>query len=215
MLRVHHLNNSRSQKTLWLLEELELVYEIVPYQRDAKTMMGPPEIKALHPMGKSPVLEEDGRLLFESGAICDYILTRYGAGRLQPRRESADYMRYVELLYFAVASGMNPILQTLHARSRGHGEGDDYLIAEMARVMSYIESKLEPGPWLLGELFTAADIQLSFVAELAHYLGPIERYPRMVEWLHLLTAREGFARSVQKGGVYEFAFGGDFPHPSR
>jgi glutathione S-transferase len=208
MLRVHHLNNSRSQKTLWLLEELELPYEIVPYSRDAKTMMGPPAIKALHPMGKSPVLEEDGRLLFESGAICDYILTRYGEGRLMPDRQSTDYMVYLELLYFAVASGMNPILQTLHSRSRGHGEGDAYLTAEMARVLSYIEAKLEPGPWLVGELFTAADIQLSFVAELANYLDPITEYPRVVDWLKRLTARPGFQRSIAKGGDYGFAYAG-------
>jgi glutathione S-transferase len=208
MLRVHHLGNSRSQKTLWLLEELNLPYEIVPYSRDAQTMMGPPAIKALHPMGKSPVLEEDGRLLFESGAICDYILTRYGDGRLMPNRQSADYMAYVELLYFAVASGMNPILQTLHARARGHSEGDDYLAAEMARVLSYIEAKLEPGPWLVGELFTAADIQLSFVAELAHYLGPITDYPRVIAWLKRLTARATFQRSIGRGGAYAFAFAG-------
>jgi glutathione S-transferase len=208
MLRVHHLNNSRSQKTLWLLEELELPYEIVPYSRDAKTMMGPPAIKALHPMGKSPVLEEDGHLLFESGAICDYILTRYGEGRLMPDRQSADYMAYVELLYFAVAAGMNPIMLTLHGRSRGHGEGDEYLTAEMGRVMTYIETKLEPGPWLLGELFTAADIQLSFVAELANYLGPITDYPLVVAWLKRLTARPAFQRSIAKGGEYGFAVGG-------
>jgi glutathione S-transferase len=208
MLRVHHLNNSRSQKTLWLLEELDLPYEIVPYSRDAATMMGPPAIKALHPMGKSPVLEEDGRLLFESGAICDYILTRYGKGRLMPDRQSADYMPYVELLYFAVAAGMNPIMLTLHSRSRGHAGGDEYLTAEMARVMTYIESKLEPGPWLLGDLFSAADIQLSFVAELANYLDPITDYPRVMAWLKRLTARPGFQRSIAKGGAYGFAFGG-------
>jgi glutathione S-transferase len=208
MLRVHHLGNSRSQKTLWLLEELELPYEIVAYQRDAATMMGPPAIKALHPMGKSPVLEEDGRLLFESGAICDYILTRYGDGRLQPDRQSADYMTFVELLYFAVASGMNPILQSLHARSRGYNEGDDYLTAEMARVLGYIESKLEGGPWLLGETFTAADVQLSFVAELAHYLDPITDYRRVMDWLERLTARDAFQRSIARGGEYGFALGG-------
>jgi glutathione S-transferase len=208
MLRVHHLDNSRSQKTLWLLEELELPYEIMAYQRDAATMMGPPAIKALHPMGKSPVLEEDGRLLFESGAICDYILTRYGDGRLQPDRQSADYMTFVELLYFAVASGMNPILQSLHARSRGYNEGDDYLTAEMARVLGYIESKLEGGPWLLGETFTAADVQLSFVAELAHYLDPITDYPRVMDWLERLTARDAFQRSIARGGEYGFALEG-------
>lgn len=208
MLRLHHLNNSRSQKSLWLLEELELAYEIVPYSRDAKTMMGPPAIKALHPMGKSPVLEEDGRLLFESGAICDYLLTRYGEGRLVPDRQGPDYMRYIELLYFAVAAGMNPIMQLMHARARGHADGDDYASAELARVLAYIESKLDRGPWLLGEEFTAADIQLSFVGELANYLGPIAQYPLMAAWLQRGTARPAFQRTLAKGGDYAWAVGG-------
>jgi glutathione S-transferase len=129
MLRVHHLNNSRSQKTLWLLEELKLSYEMVTYQRDAATMVGPPTLKALHPMGKSPVLEEDGRLLFESGAICDYLLTRYGEGRLRPDPQGPDYLRYVELLYFAVAAGMNPIMLQMHSRARGNPGGDEYATA--------------------------------------------------------------------------------------
>jgi glutathione S-transferase len=116
-------------------------------------------------------------------------------------------MAYVELLYFAVASGMNPILQTLHSRSRGHSEGDDYLTAELARVMSYIERKLDGGPWLLGGLFTAADIQLSFVAELAHYLGSIADYPQVIDWLKRLTARPAFQRSIARGGAYGFAYG--------
>jgi glutathione S-transferase len=208
MLRLHHLNNSRSQKSLWLLEELELPYEIVPYQRDPATMMGPPAIKALHPMGKSPVLEEDGRLLFESGAICDYILTRYGEGRLMPDRESADYLPYIELLYFAVASGMNPIMQLMHARARGDTQVDGYVSAELARALGYIESKLEKGPWLLGGTFTAADIQLSFVAELANYIGLITDYPRVIDWLKRLTARPAFQRSIAKGGDYGFAYAG-------
>jgi glutathione S-transferase len=206
MLRLHHLNNSRSQKTLWLLEELELPYEIVAYQRDPATMMGPPAIKALHPMGKSPVLEDDGRLLFESGAICDYLLTRYGEGRLMPDRQGPDYLSYVELLYFAVSAGMNPIMQMMHARARGHAEGDDYIVAELARVLGYIESKLDPGSWLIGEAFTAADIQLSFVAELANYLGPISDHPRIIDWLERLTARPAFQRSIARGGDYAFAY---------
>jgi glutathione S-transferase len=207
MLRLHHLNNSRSQKSLWLLEELELPYEIVPYSRDPATMMGPPAIKALHPMGKSPVLEEDGRLLFESGAICDYVLTRFGEGRLMPDRQGPDYLPYVELLYFAVAAGMNPIMQMMHARARGHAQGDDYASAELARALGYIESKLDPGPWLLGEMFTAADIQLSFVAELANYLGSIADYPRVIDWLKRLTARPAFRRTIERGGDYGFAYG--------
>jgi glutathione S-transferase len=206
MLRVHHLNNSRSQKIVWLLEELDMAYEIVPYLRDPATMMGPPALKALHPMGKSPVLETDGRLLFESGAICDFILTRHGEGRLQPDVQGPDYLAYVELLYFAVAAGMNPIMLAMHARARGAAKADDYPTAELARALSYIETKLEVGPWLLGDLFTAADIQLSFVAELANFIGPITNYPRVVAWLKRLSARPAFRRSIAKGGAYAFAY---------
>jgi glutathione S-transferase len=205
MLRLHHLNNSRSQKSLWLLEELELPYEIVPYQRDPATMMGPPAIKALHPMGKSPVLEDDGRLLFESGAICDYLLTRYGNGQLMPDRQAPDYLPYVELLYFAVSAGMNPIMQMMHVRARSH-DPDEYIVAELARVLGYIESKLGKGPWLFGDMFTAADIQLSFVAELGHFLGALTDYPAIVTWLGRLTARPAFQRSIAHGGDYAFAY---------
>jgi glutathione S-transferase len=208
MLRVHHLNNSRSQKTLWLLEELELDYEIIRYQRDAKTMMGPPEIKALHPMGKSPMLEDGGQLIFESGAIADYLLTRYGKGRLMPDLHTPDYMRYVELLYFAVSAGMNPIMMAMHSRARGHVDGDPYANAELARALAYIESKLEPGPWLLGEMFTAADIQLSFVGELANYLGSLAEYPRIIDWLTRGSARPAFQRTIAKGGDYAWAVSG-------
>lgn len=169
-------------------------------------MMGPPAIKALHPMGKSPVLEEDGQLLFESGAICDYILTRYGAGRLMPDPQGPDYMRYIELLYFAVAAGTNPIMMTMHSRARGNMEDDPFANAELARALAYLESKLEPGPWLLGNSFTAADIQLSFVAELAGYIGSIADYPRVIDWLKRCTQRLGFQRTIAKGGAYDFAY---------
>jgi glutathione S-transferase len=159
-------------------------------------------------MGKSPVLEVDGQLLFESGAICDYILTRYGEGRLQPDPQGPDSLSYVELLYFAVAAGMNPIMLSMHSRARGNAGGDEYTNAELARALAYIESKLEPGPWLLGEHFTATDIQLSFVAELANYLRPISDYPRLCDWLKRLTARAAFQRSIERGGDYGFAFAG-------
>lgn len=208
MLRLHHLNNSRSQKTLWLLEELELPYEIIAYQRDPATMMGPPTIKALHPMGKSPVLEDDGRLLFESGAICEYLLTRYGEGRLMPDRQEPDYLPYVELLYFAVSTGMNPIMQMMHAYAQGKAEQDSYASAELGRVLGYIESKLGDGPFLLGDNFTAADVQVSFVAEMANFLGRLTGCPFTEDWLRRLTARPAFQRAIARGGEYAFAFAG-------
>jgi glutathione S-transferase len=206
VLKVHHLNNSRSQKTLWLLEELGLAYVIVPYQRDSVTMMGPPALKALHPMGKAPVLEEDGRLLFESGAICDYILTRYANGRLKPDPQTLDYMYYVELLYFAVAAGMNPIMIKVYSRAFGLSGTpiDQAADAELSNVLHYIESKLVHGPYLLGEFFSAADIQLSFVPELARALSSIDAYPNICAWLDRLYARPAFHASITRGGDYAY-----------
>jgi len=119
MLTIHHLNDSRSQKIVWLFEELELPYEIVHYQREPVTLMGPPALKALHPLGKSPVLDDNGALICESGAITQYILTRYGGGRLSPDPAGPDQMRFLECLYFSVSAGMNPIMLKVFARSFG------------------------------------------------------------------------------------------------
>jgi glutathione S-transferase len=207
MLTVHHLNDSRSQKIVWLLEELGLPYEIVHYERDAVTQMGPPALKALHPLGKSPVLDDDGALLTESGAITAYILARYGNGRLAPDPAGADFMAFTEYLYFAVSAGMNPIMIKVYARAFGLGGGpmDAAADAELGRALAYIESKLDNGPWLLGGLFTAADIQLSFVPELARALGSIAVYPKVEAWLDRLYERPAFKTAIQRGGPYKYA----------
>jgi glutathione S-transferase len=207
MLTVHHLNDSRSQKIVWLLEELGLPYDIVHYQRDTVTQMGPPALKALHPLGKSPVLDDDGALLTESGAITAYILARYGNGRLAPDASGPDLIAFTEYLYFAVSAGMNPVMIKVYARAFGLGGGpmDAAADAELARALGYIESKLENGPWLLGDLFTAADIQLSFVPELARALGSIAAYPKIEVWLERLYERPAFKASILRGGPYKFA----------
>jgi glutathione S-transferase len=207
MLTVHHLNDSRSQKIVWLLEELALPYEIVHYERDAVTQMGPPALKALHPLGKSPVLDDDGALLTESGAITAYALARYGNGQLAPDPAGADFMAFTEYLYFAVSAGMNPIMIKVYARAFGLGGGpmDAAADAELARALAYIESKLGNGPWLLGDLFTAADIQLSFVPELARALGSIAKYPKIEAWLDRLYERPAFKASILRGGTYKYA----------
>lgn len=207
MLTVHHLNDSRSQKIVWLLEELELPYEIVRYTRDPVTLMGPPALKAVHPLGKSPVIDEDGKLLTESGAIVEYILGRYGQDRLVPDPGGPDHMRFVECLYLAVSSATNPIMIKVYARAFGLAGGpmDQSADAELARALCYIEDGLGDGPWLLGNLFTAADIQLSFIPELAATLGSIAGYPRLEAWLDRLYARPAFQRAIARGGPYKFA----------
>ena len=207
MLTIHHLNDSRSQKIVWLLEELALPFEIVAYQRDAVTLMGPPTLKALHPLGKAPVLDDDGQLLSESGAITQYLLTRYGEGRLAPDPAGPAYLRFLECLYFAVSAGMNPIMIKVYARAFGlTGEPlDRAASAELACALDYIERLLGDGPWLMGELFTAADIQMSFIPELARAVDALGERPIIEAWQRRLYARPGFHRAIAKGGPYSFA----------
>ncbi|MDP4928122.1 glutathione S-transferase family protein [Sphingorhabdus sp.] len=207
MLTLHHLNNSRSQKILWLLEELELPYELVCYQRDPQTLMGPPALKALHPLGKSPVLEEDGKLLSESGAITEYILSRYSKGRLAPDPAEPDHMRFVECMYFAVSAGMNPIMIKVYARafSLTGAPMDVAATGELETALSYIEELLGDSEWLMGDIFTAADIQMSFIPELASAVGAFEGYAKIAAWQNRLYARPAFHRSIKRGGTYDFA----------
>jgi glutathione S-transferase len=207
MLILHHLNNSRSQKIVWLLEELELPYELISYQRDAETLMGPPVLKTLHPLGKSPVLDDDGQLLSESGAITQYLLARYGEGRLAPDPNGPDHLRFLECLYFAVSGGMNPIMIKVYANAFGLAEGamDSAATAELERTLGYIESILGDHKWLMGDLFTAADIQMSFIPELARAVGAAGDHPKIEAWQHRLYTRAGFHRSIARGGQYDFA----------
>jgi glutathione S-transferase len=207
MLRLHHLNNSRSQKIVWLLEELELPYELVSYQRDPVTLMGPPTLKALHALGKSPVLEEDGRLLSESGAITQYLLARYGEGRLAPNPAGADHMRFLECLYFAVSAGMNPVMFKVYARAFNLvGEPIDLAAtAELEQALGFIDTLLGDRTWLIGDLFTAADIQMSFIPELANAVGAFAGHPAIAAWQARLYARPAFHRSIARGGAYDFA----------
>jgi glutathione S-transferase len=207
MLTIHHLNDSRSQKVVWLLEELELPYEIVHYQRDPQTLMGPPALKALHPLGKAPVLDDDGALLCESGAITHYLLMRYGGGRLAPDPSGPDQMRFLECLYFAVSAGMNPIMIKVYARAFGLSDSplDSAATDELQRALGYIETLLSGQEWLMRDLFTAADIQMSFIPELARAVGAAGDHPTIEAWQNRLYTRPGFHRAIARGGPYSFA----------
>jgi glutathione S-transferase len=207
MLTLHHLNDSRSQKILWLLEELELPYEIISYQRDPVMLVGPPALKALHPLGKSPVLDDDGQLLCESGAITQYLLALYGAGRFTPDPTGPDQMRFLECLYFAVSAGMNPIMIKVYARAFGLEDSpmDAAATEELERGLGYIGIMLGDRDWLMGDLFTAADIQMSFIPELARAVGAAGNHPQIEAWQRRLYARPAFHRSIARGGTYSFA----------
>jgi glutathione S-transferase len=207
MLTVHHLNDSRSQRILWLLEELALSYEIKFYQRDAVTRLAPPELKAVHPLGKSPVLTGDGATIIESGAIIDHVLRRHGDGRLMPAADSADYEAYVQWLHYAEGSAMLPLLMKMYTGMIGEGGAPlvPRIDSEIANHLGYLEASLEGRDWLVGGALSGADIQMSFVGEIAGRYGLHATHPNIGAWVKRFQARDAYKRALQKGGPYSFA----------
>jgi len=204
MLVVHHLNDSRSQRILWLLEELGLPYEIERYQRDAQTRLAPPELKAVSPLGKSPVITDEGRRVIESGAIIDYLIRRHGGGRLQPDPATPAYDEYAQWLHYAEGSAMLPLM--LHLYVSRLGEAGAPLVprieSELANHLGYIDSSLRGRDYLVGDGLTGADIQMSFVGELAGMYGKRAGYPAMEAWIGRLHARPAYKKALERGGPY-------------
>ncbi|MCK9684754.1 glutathione S-transferase family protein [Scleromatobacter humisilvae] len=224
MIIVHHLNNSRSQRILWLLEELGLPYEIKRYQRDAKTMLAPPELLKVHPLGKSPVITDGDITVAESGAIVEYLLDAYGeASGLRPARGTADFRRYTYWLHFAEGSAMPPLVMKLvfekikstpmpfFVKPIARGISDKVLSSfvdpNLARQMAFMEGELAEGPWFVGANFGAADIQMSFPVEAANQRAGLSkaRTPRLLDWLARAHARPAYQRALERGGKYDFA----------
>jgi glutathione S-transferase len=220
MIVVHHLNNSRSQRILWLLEELGLDYEIKKYQRDAKTMLAPPELRAIHPLGKSPVITDGDATVAESGAIIEYLLERYGQGRFVPPAGTPDKLRYTYFLHYAEGSAMTPLLMKLVfdrvetspmpffarpiARSIAQKVKGTYVMPQIAGHLNYLEAELGKSTWFAGEQFSAADIQISFVLEaVASRAGLDEKYPKLQAFLDRIHARPAYQRALERGGKYE------------
>jgi len=207
MLTVHHLNDSRSQRILWLLEELGLSYEIKFYQRDAVTRLAPPELKAVHPLGKSPVLTGDGTTIIESGAIIDYVLRHHGGGRLLPAAHSADYESYLQWLHYAEGSAMLPLLMKMYTGMIGEGGAPlvPRIDSEIANHLGYVEGSLAGHDWLLGDSLSGADIQMSFVGEIAGRYGLHATHPNIGAWVKRFQGRDAYKRTLEKGGPYSFA----------
>ena len=220
MIVVHHLNNSRSQRVLWLLEELGLPYEVKRYQRDPKTMLAPPELRAVHPLGKSPVITEDGVTVAESGAIIEYLIERHGAGRMAPPPGTPERLRYTYWLHFAEGSAMSPLLMKLVfdriesgpmpffarpiAKAIAARVKSSFIEPNINAQLDYMEVELGRAPWFAGAEFSAADIQMSFVIEAAAARGGLDaRRPRLMDWLTRIHARPAYARAIEKGGPYE------------
>jgi len=222
MIVVHHLNNSRSQRILWLLEELGLDYEIKKYQRDPKTMLAPPELKAIHPLGKSPVITDDGLVVAESGAIVEYLVGRYGNGRLVPAVGTPERLRWTYFLHFAEGSAMSPLLMKLVfdkvenspmpffakpiARAIARKVKDGFVNPNIRGQLDFLEAELGKSEWFAGSEFSAADIQMSFALEAAASRGGLgSQYPRLTHFLAKIHARPAYRRALERGGKYDYA----------
>ncbi|MBB1602887.1 glutathione S-transferase [Variovorax sp. UMC13] len=220
MITVHHLNNSRSQRVLWLLEELGLPYDIVRYERDPKTMLAPPELRKVHPLGKSPVVTTDeGLVLAESGAIIETLIERHGQGRLAPAAGSAEALRYRYWLHYAEGSAMPPLLLKL-IFDRIESSKMPFFVKPVARMIAgkakagfvapnlkthldFMEGELGQGAWFAGPEFTGADIQMSFPLEAARARGGLDASrPRLMAWLERIHARPAYRRALERGGPY-------------
>jgi glutathione S-transferase len=205
MIVVHHLNDSRSERILWLLEELGLPYEIKNYQRDAQTRLAPPELTAVHPLGKSPVITDGERTIHESGAIVDYLIRRHGGGRLAPALGSEAYETYNQWLHYAEGSAMLPLLMFMYVSRLGEAGAALHprIESEMANHMGYVDAALAGRDWLLDD-FSAADVQMSFVGEVLGAFGRLDAYPNIKAWVKRFQARPAYKAALEKGGAYSF-----------
>lgn len=207
MIIVHHLNDSRSQRILWLMEELEVPYRIERYARDPETRLAPSELTAVHPLGKSPVIEDNGRVIHESGAIIDYVIRRHGQGRLQPKLGTDAFETYNQWLHYAEGSAMLPLLMNMYVLRLGDAGAPLHprITGEMANHLGFVDQALAGRGYLLGDDFTAADIQMSFVGEVTGAFGQLDAYPNMKGWVERFQARPAYQTALQRGGHYAFA----------
>lgn len=204
MLTVHHLNESRSQRILWLLEELEHPYELKTYQRDAQTRLAPPELKAVSPLGKSPVITEGDISIIETGAIIDYIIRHHGRGCMQPDVSTPAYDSYVQWLHYGEGSAMLPLMLRLYVgrlKEAGAPLGPR-IASEITNHLSFIEGHLAGRQFFVGDSLTGADVQMSFVAEVARAQGALPSYPNFSAWLDRIHSRPAWKRAIAKGGEY-------------
>jgi len=221
MITVHHLENSRSQRVLWLLEELELDYEIKHYQRNPKTMLAPPELRQVHPLGKSPVITDSAHTVAETGLIIDYIVDRHAGGRLAPARGTPERLRYDYWLHYAEGSAMPPLL--LQLVFNAVEEESPMLVRPVAKAIAgkvktqfiqpqldlhldYMENELRQSEWFVGNEFSAADIMMSFPLEAATSRGGLDtRYPNLKAFVDRIHDRPAYRRALEKGGPYAYA----------
>jgi glutathione S-transferase len=206
-LIVHHLNNSRSQRILWLLEELGVPYEIRHHQRDAVTNLAPPSLMALHPLGKSPMIEDDGTIVCESGAITEYLCARFRGQRFVPPLGTDNHTRYLEWIHFAEGSAMTPILLRLYTARLGDAATPlkPRIDQQLESHFQYMENSIGPSGYFVGDSLTGADIMLIFPAEIAIAQGYGERMPKLAAFVKMVHALPSYQAALEKGGPYAYA----------
>ena len=219
MIVVHHLNNSRSQRVLWLLEELGQDYEIKRYERDRKTMLAPASLRAVHPLGKSPVITDGELTLAESGAIIEYFVERYGQGKLSPPPGTPAYLRYRYWMHYAEGSLMPPLLLKLVfdkietapmpffikpiAKAISSKAKSGFITPQITTHLNYLEAELEKSTWFAGDDFSAADVQMSFPIEAAAARGGLDASrPRLMDYLSRIHARPAYKKALERGGEF-------------
>lgn len=207
MLTVHHLNNSRSQRVLWLLEELNVAYQIKCYQRDTQTNLAPPELQAVHVLGKSPVIVDGSHTIIESGAIIDYILRHHDSQRnFIPAPDTAHHEEYLQWLHYAEGSAALPLMLKLYTSRLADGGAvlQPRISDEMQRHLGFLDQALEGVDWFVGNKISGADIQLSFIAEVAPLLYSLESLPNLAAFRDRCHARPAYKKALDKGGVYAY-----------
>ena len=205
MIKLHHLNKSRSKRIIWLLEELEVDYEIVAYQRNTETFLAPDELKNVHPLGKSPVIEDDGLVIAESGAITDYLITNYGKGKFAPATGTAEFVDYQQWLHFAESSAILPLLLKMFVQKDGAKTQflEGYADAETAKVISYFNNRLEGKRYLVGDTLTGADFMMSFIVEIVKNAGQLAHFKNLVKYDEQVQSHEKFHTANELEAKYD------------
>ncbi|WP_417519136.1 glutathione S-transferase family protein [Minwuia sp.] len=206
MVLLHHLEHSRSHRVLWFLEELGIDYEIKTYQRDPETNLAPPELKQVHPLGKSPVIEDKGRVIAETGAILEYLSDTYGEGRFAPAKDSPEHLDYLQWIHFVEGSAMLPFLLSLYTSRLGDAAAPlmPRIMGEIDNHLDYMEGALEGRDFLLGSEISAADFNMSFVTDIANLQGFLAKRPNLKGFTERTQSRDGYKRALEKGGPYRF-----------
>ena len=203
-ITVHHLNNSRSQRILWLLEELGAEYEIASYQRDVTTNLAPPELKQAHPLGKSPLIEDAGRSVAESGAIIQYLCERHGGESWLPDPSSDAHIDHLEWMQFGESSFFGPVMLKIYAGRLGEAAAPlmSRIEEQLVAHIDYAESRISDDLHFVGEDWSAADVMMSFPAEIAVMQGYAERAPKLARFVEAVHARPAWQRARERGGPY-------------